>query len=336
MICEKPKKIEGKRCIRNKERRIVNMVTIDLITGFLGSGKTTFIKKYAEYLISQGLNIGILENDYGAVNVDMMLLQELEGEKCELEMIAGGCDKETHRRRFRTKLIAMGMCGYDRILVEPSGIYDVDEFFDVLRDEPLDKWYQIGSVITVVNAKSEKNLSEEARYLLASEAAHAGKIILSRSEEATKEEINTTIATLNQSLKEIQCNRILGDEMLMRRDGSELSEDDFSEIAEAGYVQESYEKRDVSQESGFESLYFMDVKLDAETLKTQVKKILEDAFCGKVFRIKGFSQNQDGSWIELNATQDELCISPIPQGQEIQIVIGEHLNEEKIRSYWEV
>ena len=115
------------------------MVTIDLITGFLGSGKTTFIKKYAEYLISQGLNIGILENDYGAVNVDMMLLQELEGEKCELEMIAGGCDKETHRRRFRTKLIAMGMCGYDRILVEPSGIYDVDEFFDVLRDEPLDK-----------------------------------------------------------------------------------------------------------------------------------------------------------------------------------------------------
>lgn len=85
------------------------MVTIDLITGFLGSGKTTFIKKYAEYLMNQGLNIGILENDYGAVNVDMMLLQELEGEKCELEMIAGGCDKETHRRRFRTKLIAMGM-----------------------------------------------------------------------------------------------------------------------------------------------------------------------------------------------------------------------------------
>ena len=241
------------------------MVKVDLITGFLGSGKTTFIKKYAEYLINQGLNIWILENDYGAVNVDMMLLQELEGEKCELEMIAGGCDKETHRRRFRTKLIAMGMCGYDRILVEPSGIYDVDEFFDVLRDEPLDKWYQIGSVITVVNAKLEKNLSEEAKYLLASEAAHAGKIVLSRSEEATEEEINTTIDTLNQALRKIQCNRILEDKMIMRRDGSELSEDDFSEIAEAGYVQESYEKRDVSQESGFESLYFMDVKLDAGT-----------------------------------------------------------------------
>ena len=133
------------------------MVTIDLITGFLGSGKTTFIKHYAKYLMDQGMNIGILENDFGAVNVDMLLLQELMGDKCELEMIAGGCDRETHRRRFRTKLIAMGMCGYDRVLVEPSGVYDVDEFFDVLRDEPLDRWYQIGNVITVVNAKLSRN-----------------------------------------------------------------------------------------------------------------------------------------------------------------------------------
>ena len=53
------------------------MVKIDLITGFLGSGKTTFIKKYAKYLMEQGLRIGILENDFGAINVDMMLLQEL-------------------------------------------------------------------------------------------------------------------------------------------------------------------------------------------------------------------------------------------------------------------
>ena len=44
------------------------MVKIDLITGFLGSGKTTFIKKYAKYLMAHGMNIGILENDFGAVN----------------------------------------------------------------------------------------------------------------------------------------------------------------------------------------------------------------------------------------------------------------------------
>lgn len=53
------------------------------------------------------------ENDFGAINVDMMLLRELEGaENCELKRWqAGGCDKDCYRRRF--KLIAMGMCGYD-------------------------------------------------------------------------------------------------------------------------------------------------------------------------------------------------------------------------------
>lgn len=65
------------------------MIKIDLITGFLGSGKTTFIKKYASYLLKKGMNIGILENDFGAVNVDMMLLQDLMGDNCELEMVSG-------------------------------------------------------------------------------------------------------------------------------------------------------------------------------------------------------------------------------------------------------
>ena len=40
------------------------MIKIDLITGFLGSGKTTFLKQYAKYLMAQGKNIGILENDF--------------------------------------------------------------------------------------------------------------------------------------------------------------------------------------------------------------------------------------------------------------------------------
>lgn len=115
------------------------MIKIDLITGFLGSGKTTFLKKYARYCMDQGENLCILENDFGAVNVDMMLLQDLLGDKCDMEMVAGGCDKDCHIRRFKTKLIAMGMLGYDRVLVEPSGIFDVDEFFDVLREEPLDR-----------------------------------------------------------------------------------------------------------------------------------------------------------------------------------------------------
>ena len=155
-----------------------NMIKIDLITGFLGSGKTTFIKKDAQYLIDQGYRIGIIENDFGAVNVDMMLLQDLESENCELEMVAGACDKDCHQRRFKTKLISMGMREFDRVLVEPSGIFDVEEFFDVLHEEPLTNWYEIGNVFAIVDASLEKNLSKEASYLLASQIVSAGKIFV--------------------------------------------------------------------------------------------------------------------------------------------------------------
>ena len=49
------------------------MVQVDLITGFLGAGKTTFLRRYVRYLVQQGHKVCILENDFGAVNVDAML-----------------------------------------------------------------------------------------------------------------------------------------------------------------------------------------------------------------------------------------------------------------------
>ena len=293
------------------------MIKIDLITGFLGSGKTTFIKKYASYLLKKGMNIGILENDFGAVNVDMMLLQDLMGDNCELEMVSGGCDADCHRRRFKTKLIAMGMCGYDRVIVEPSGIFDVDEFFDALHEEPLDKWYEIGNVIAIVDAKLAEDLSAEADYLLASEVADAGYVLLSRSQEATVEEISSTKEHLNRALGQIQCRRCLDSEILTGN-WDDLTDTDLEKILDGG----------------FDSLFFMNVHKSEEELHETAERILNDPSCGDVFRVKGFLRKEDGQWLELNATRHEICIQPAKLGQEIMIVIGEKLNKEVIDGYW--
>lgn len=309
------------------------MVKIDLITGFLGSGKTTFIKKYAKYLIDNGVNIGILENDYGAVNVDMMLLKDLEGENCELEMIAGGCDADCHRRRFRTKLIAMGMCGYDRVIVEPSGIYDVDEFFDVLRDDPIDRWYEIGNVITVVDAKLEPELSDQADYLLASEAANAGCIVLSRSQEAEDEEIENTVAHLNHAMEKVQCKRRFQNDIIIK-DWDTFDNTDYEKLLSCGYVSESYRKMHIEEGETFKSLYFMNLDKTKDEITEAAKKVLEDGECGKVFRVKGFLKDKEEKWLELNATHQGIRTAPIPEGQEVVIVIGEEMNEAKIRGYF--
>ena len=315
------------------------MVKVDLITGFLGSGKTTFIKKYASWLMKQGLNIGILENDFGAVNVDMMLLHDLEGENCELEMVSGGCDKDCHRRRFKTKLIAMGMCGYDRVLIEPSGIFDVDEFFDALYEEPLDKWYQIGNVITILDARLEEKLQPQAEYLLASEAADAGCVILSKSQEASGEEIKGTVAHLNRVLEDVKCKRRFTENEILCKDWEQFTDEDFQRIFSSGYVMEDFEKQCFDEDEGFKSVYFMNLEISREKLEKAAHEILEDPKCGAVFRIKGFvkinGSDSAGSWLELNATRKEFSLKSISVGQEVVIVIGNEMNEERIRGYLE-
>lgn len=309
------------------------MVKVDLITGFLGSGKTTFIKKYARYLMDQGYNIGILENDFGAVNVDMMLLRELEGEQCELEMVAGGCDKDCHRRRFKTKLIAMGMCGYDRVLIEPSGIFDMDEFFDALHEEPLDRWYQIGNVIAVVDAGLDEKMSEEADYILASEVADAGCIVLSKTQEASEKYIENTVKHLNRALEAAHCKRKFGEDEIIRKDWEQFETEDFERILNSGYIAEDYEKMSLDEKEVFKSLYFMDLEISREELRDAAQKIMQDPACGSVFRIKGFTQEPDGSWTELNATHHEITQCPIAEGQKVIIVIGEQPDEEMIKKY---
>ena len=303
------------------------MVKIDLITGFLGSGKTTFIKKYARYLLDQGLNIGILENDFGAVNVDMMLLKDLEGDHCELEMVSGGCDADCHRRRFKTKLIAMGMCGYDRVIVEPSGIFDMDEFFDILREEPLEQWYEIGSVIAVVDAGLDCGQSEAADYLLASEAAGAGCIVLSKVKSVSTEQTEEVKAHLEQAMKKVGCRRSLFGHIIAS-DWEQFTEEDYQRLMNCGYEPASYRKTDAA--AAFDSLFFMNLELTAEELKERTARLFEEPGCGHILRVKGFVKAEGGRWLELNATRREQTLAVSPDGQEVLIVIGEQLSKETI------
>lgn len=310
-----------------------NMISIDLITGFLGSGKTTFIKKYAKYLIDQGKNIGILENDFGAVNVDAMLLQDILGENCTLEMVAGGCDADCHRRRFKTKLIAMGMCGYDRVLVEPSGIFDMDEFFDVLHEDPLDRWYEIGSVITVIDAGTDTTLSESSRFLLASQAAQAGTILYSHVQETQDCVLSTTKQYVADLIESLRCSAPSG-QFILQKDWDKLLPADFENIMHSGYHSADYRKMWLDEKKTYDSLYFMNMEFTESFLRESCTQILKDPACGKVFRIKGFQKLPDNTWIAVNATHQNTEIHPVPNGQAILIVIGEGLHPEAIEACW--
>lgn len=307
------------------------MIKVDLITGFLGSGKTTFIRKYAQHFINQGKRIGILENDYGAVNVDMMLLKDMRSDSLELEMVAGACDMDCHMRRFKTKLISMAMSGYDRVIIEPSGVFDVDEFFDVLNEEPLDKWYEIGSVIAIVDSRLESNLSDISDYYLASQIANAGVILLSRTQLSTKEEISATKEHILLAKDKTKLYRKNLMEIINEKPWDEFTDEDFDIIANSGYRMSSYIKLLNRDQTNYSTLYFLDTPMDKFLVTGYIENLFKDKSYGDVFRIKGFFKKDD-IWHQVNATSKESLITPIPEGQQVLIVIGENLNEDKINS----
>ena len=304
------------------------MIKVDLITGFLGAGKTTFLLRYARYLMAQGMKIGILVYDHGAVNVDMPLLKELRGDQCELEMLAGGCDPECHKRRFRTKLIAMGMSGYDRVIIEPSGVFDMDEFFDTLNESPIDRWYEAGSVIAIVDAKLRAPMTEEEEFFLASQAASAGCVLLSRVQLATEEEIGAAIAHLNRAMEHIHGTPVPENRILCR-DWEKLSDEDFRRLMDCGSYPTDYMKTIAGVRSEFQSLSFLELPLGRKELERRIRLLYTQPKYGRILRVKGFFP-ENGRWYQLNATIDETNVEEVPENRSAITVIGADLNENEI------
>lgn len=292
------------------------MVKIDLICGFLGAGKTTFLIKYAKYLIERGERICILENDYGAINVDMMLISDLN---CDREMVSGGCDYDCHLRRFRTKLISMAMRGYTRVIVEPSGIYDTDEFFDVLYEEPLSNMYEIGNIFCIYDYNT-KDLSYESRYILALEASVSGKIIVSKRNDGKL----LNLEYLNDIMAEFKSLKVFNDNDIVYEDNMNLSE-----LINVGYHSYDHIKIPINNDNNYESIYYLDSNITLEDIKSKKDYLFNDNIYGNVVRIKGFIF-ENNKWNKVNITKNEIEVDTVIEGQKVIIIIGENLNRNKI------
>lgn len=317
------------------------MVTIHLITGPLGSGKTSFIRKYAPFLAQKGLKVGVIENDFGAVNVDVLLLQELREVGCEVEQIVACNDKEDWQRRFKAKVIAMNMEGFDVLLVEPSGIYDVEVFLDAISEEPLTSMVTLGNIVTLLDVAlfEEKNdwqlLDNNAKNMLISQIAPAGTLLFTKGKK--KSEYAERIKSL---LKHFRCDRIieekdmffLDEKLLFETDRSDYSDEMLRHIEKAKAMPCSYRKMPLAGENT-EVLYFFEITFDAETLLKRVREAFENKELGDIKRIKGFfcCENQ---WHLINATPSEFLCDKASGGQQVIMILGNCLQKEKIQYFF--
>lgn len=176
----------------------------------------------------------------------------------------------------------------------------------------------------------------EANYLLASQAAMAGCIVLSHITDSQHDKLINLCNYINNSLEMIKCHRTFHAENIIAVNWDNLSDSYFEKIVNAGYQTVSFEKAFSMDENGFESLFFMHIHMDKEILLSKINELFHDKEVGNVVRVKGFlmTDEAENKWIEINATNLGIHLNSINNGQEVLIVIGENLKREKIDSYF--
>ena len=171
------------------------MTTIDIISGFLGAGKTTLIKK----LISeayQGQQIVLIENEFGEIGIDGGFLKDAGIQITEMN---AGCICCSLVGDFNTALHeVVAKYNPDRILIEPSGVGKLSDVSKAVGRMAEESTVQLGSAVTVVNAKKCKMYMKNFGEFFNDQVAHAGTIILSRTQNMTEAKLNEVMNLLRE------------------------------------------------------------------------------------------------------------------------------------------
>ena len=172
------------------------MTKIDVISGFLGAGKTTLIKKLLEEAI-QGEKVVLIENEFGEIGIDGGFLKDAGIEISEMN---SGCICCSLVGDFGAALHKVQEQFHpDRILIEPSGVGKLSDVtkavVDVAESEPE---MVLGSAITVADATKCKSYMKNFGEFYNNQVENAGTIVLSRTQKLSEEKLADAVELLRE------------------------------------------------------------------------------------------------------------------------------------------
>ena len=168
---------------------------IDIVSGFLGAGKTTLIKKLLKEAL-QGEQVVLIENEFGEIGIDGGFLKEAGVEITEMN---SGCICCSLVGDFASALKqVLDQYHPDRILIEPSGVGKLSDVMRAVEGATGEAGVHLNSAVAVVDAKKCKTYLKNFGEFFENQIEHAGTIILSRTGEMSEEKINQCIGLIRQ------------------------------------------------------------------------------------------------------------------------------------------
>lgn len=313
------------------------MKKVDIISGFLGSGKTTLIKKLLKERLN-GENIVIIENEYGEIGIDGNILRS---DNITIKEITSGCICCTISKSFK-EVIDEIFDNYnpDRIIVEPSGVAKLSEVIKEIRSEQVKRNIIINMQIAVVDSTNFENYFDNFGEFFVDQIISAKTIVLSKTQLMRNSDLNQVFKAIRKmnpsspiittNWDDISATKIL--EVAEFRNKDVLSQVDLirkplnvSHLMRKGMKTDSIAS-DVFNTWGAETPKFFK--------KSDIRNILEElgkGNYGNVIRAKGVV-NTSSSWIQFDYVPGQIEIKDITYDYTGRVcVIGSGLKKDEIK-----
>lgn len=223
------------------------MTKIDIISGFLGAGKTTLIKKLLSDAY-KGEQVVLIENEFGEIGIDGGFLKEAGIEIREMNSgciccsLVGDFGKSLHE--------VVDTYHPDRILIEPSGVGKLSDVIKAVQDVQGEIDAELNSFTTVVDVTKCKIYRKNFGEFFSNQIEYAGAVILSRTDKAKPEKIQESVALLRELNEKAPIittpiEQLPGEKILETMESSKSLEDELlAEVSKEAHDHEHHHHHD--------------------------------------------------------------------------------------------
>ena len=336
------------------------MSKVDVISGFLGAGKTTLIQKLIKDVFA-GKKVVLVENEFGEIGIDGGFLQEAG---ITINEINGGCVCCTLQGDFHDALEKVENTYHpDHIIIEPSGVGKLSDILSIVKSV---EGLELNSYSAVVDAKRCKIYHKNFKEFFDDQISTACCVILSRTQMVNEEKLNEDVSIIRELNPDVRIittpwDDLNGESIYEAMTGSSngfpegLEELDFDEEEHEHHHHHDEEEHECccghhhDEEHECHHHHHHHHGLDAddvfdsigiETVNRYTEDDIREALKGlgeNIVRAKGIVPATDGSWLFFDYVPGDVDIRAGKAAYTGLItVIGEHVDVENIKTLFKV
>jgi len=296
------------------------MVKTHVISGFLGAGKTTLIKKMLEYYKNE--KVIVLENEFGEVGIDGEMIKNHGFHVIELK---NGCICCSIKLNFKEELInIIEKFNPNRIIIEPTGIGMLSEIIKVLNKPDLKEKCSINSLVTIIDSINYFDYLETFGEFYQDQIENASTIILSKTQFVDKSTLDNIITSLKEFNSRAYVFKNCWDDLSVPELLLTIEDKLFLDIDHRNIIDKKIVDKNI------ESISFNIYKNLKKDNIVKILKNLSQGHLGNIIRVKGFVNSDEGV-IEFNYINGNFTLNLV--NLEIEgkaCIIGENLQKENI------